>query len=101
MDLDSDDDGINDIVENGQSDVDNDGKVDVFQDANNDGFDDTMANLSPLTTEVNRDAITDVTDTESESPVSGSGGGGSTDPVIPLGLLLLSLVRFARRKAQV
>ena len=101
LDLDSDDDGINDIVENGQSDVDNDGKVDVFQDANNDGFDDTMANLSPLTTEVNRDAITDVTDTESESPVSGSGGGGSTDPVIPLGLLLLSLVRFARRKAQV
>lgn len=98
LDLDNDDDGINDIVENGQSDVDNDGKVDVFQDANNDGFDDTMANLSPLTTEVNRDAITDVTDSASESPVSGSGGGGSTDPMIPLGLLLLSLMRFINVK---
>ncbi|SIS49355.1 gliding motility-associated C-terminal domain-containing protein [Zobellia uliginosa] len=49
FDLDSDNDGILDIVEAGGTDTDNDGRVDGFTDANDDGLDDdTAANPLPL-----------------------------------------------------
>ncbi|MDJ1505899.1 lectin-like domain-containing protein [Xanthocytophaga agilis] len=38
LDLDSDNDGIADIVENGQPDTDNNGRIDGFADADNDGL---------------------------------------------------------------
>ncbi|SFM14391.1 Ig-like domain-containing protein [Marinobacter zhejiangensis] len=46
-DLDSDNDGVKDIVEAGGSDSDNDGKVDGFSDPNGDGYDDGNAS-NPL-----------------------------------------------------
>ncbi len=46
-DLDSDNDGIADIIEAGGTDADGNGKVDNFVDANNDGYDDNIA-ASPL-----------------------------------------------------
>ncbi|CAM4283969.1 gliding motility-associated C-terminal domain-containing protein [Zobellia nedashkovskayae] len=49
FDLDSDNDGILDIVEAGGTDTDNDGRVDGFTDANDDGLDDdTAADPLPL-----------------------------------------------------
>ncbi len=47
LDIDSDNDGINDLVEAGGVDANDDGVVDGFTDTNNDGFDDTVA-ASPL-----------------------------------------------------
>ena len=48
LDLDSDNDGIVDLVEAGGTDADGDGVVDGFTDANNDGIDDAIL-ASPLT----------------------------------------------------
>lgn len=48
LDLDSDNDGIPDIVEVGAPDVNNNGKVDVFTDANNDGMHDGYVGVTAL-----------------------------------------------------
>jgi hypothetical protein len=46
LDLDSDNDGIPDLVEAGGTDINNNGKVDVFTDANNNGWSDGFEGMS-------------------------------------------------------
>lgn len=48
LDLDSDNDGIPDIIEAGGTDANNDGKVDNFTDANGDGLDDNLTGAGAL-----------------------------------------------------
>jgi hypothetical protein len=63
LDLDSDNDGIPDLVESGGADVNNNGRVDVFTDLNNDGFADNYTGVATgliLTgADVNGDGKTD------------------------------------------
>ncbi|MBO3699994.1 PA14 domain-containing protein, partial [Roseivirga sp. E12] len=71
VDLDSDNDGIVDIIEAGGSDTDNNGVVDTFQDNNNNGWSDSYespggANLLPRP-DTDGDLITDVTDLDSDN----------------------------------
>jgi len=104
LDLDSDDDGTPDVVENGQPDIDGDGMLDIFNDADGDGFDDTMASLNPIATDSDGDNTPDSIDADSVSdkssePLEGSGGGGSADLSLPLGLLIISVVHYIRRRA--
>ncbi|NND93082.1 MAG: hypothetical protein HKN42_19655 [Granulosicoccus sp.] len=68
QDLDSDQDGLSDLLENGggDSDQDNDGRIDNFVDANGDGLDDTQAaNLGALT-DTDQDGIPDFQDLDSD-----------------------------------
>ena len=104
LDLDSDDDGIPDVVENGQPDIDGNGILDTVTDANSDGFDDTMAAAEPTdTSEVPEETVT-TSDTDEQT---GSGGGGGAiastikDPALAMGLLLLSISYLRRRRTPV
>lgn len=47
LDLDSDNDGISDLLESGGDDVNNDGRIDDYQDVNGDGIDDSL-NFAPM-----------------------------------------------------
>jgi len=66
-DLDSDNDGIADIIEAGGSDTDNDGRVDNFSDTNNDGLDDALAAIPLVATDTDLDGIADFLDTDSDN----------------------------------
>jgi len=65
-DLDSDNDGINDIIEAGGTDANEDGRLDGPMDANNDGFDDSLVNnpLPDIHTDADSDGIPDYRDND-------------------------------------
>ncbi len=66
MDLDSDNDGIPDIIEAGGDDTDNNGTVDDFIDTNADGMDDALA-ADPLTIrDTDNDGVDDYLDLDSD-----------------------------------
>ncbi|MFT5580832.1 MAG: putative repeat protein (TIGR01451 family)/gliding motility-associated-like protein [Psychromonas sp.] len=65
QDLDSDNDGITDLVESGGVDSDMNGKIDNFTDANNDGLEDLNANYNPLDSD--GDGLTDYSDLDSDN----------------------------------
>ena len=67
LDLDSDNDGIVDIVEAGGTDSNGDGLVDNFQDTNNDGLDDTIAGSPLPNPDTDGDGIVDVLDIDSDN----------------------------------
>jgi outer membrane protein OmpA-like peptidoglycan-associated protein len=66
-DLDSDGDGLYDLVEAGGTDTDNNGRVDGFTDANNDGFDDTIAGRPLSMPDTDGDGIADRLDLDSDN----------------------------------
>jgi gliding motility-associated-like protein len=65
IDLDSDNDGISDILESGQPDLNGDGKVDGFVDANNDGFQDALVGVKPI--DFDKDGNPDYRDLDSDN----------------------------------
>ncbi|MBJ2176431.1 gliding motility-associated C-terminal domain-containing protein [Aureibaculum sp. A20] len=67
LDLDSDDDGINDIVEAGGVDLNDDGIVDGFADSNNDGLDDTTAATPLPVGDKDNDGIPNYVDLDSDN----------------------------------
>ncbi|MCU7844786.1 MAG: JDVT-CTERM domain-containing protein [Candidatus Thiodiazotropha sp. (ex Monitilora ramsayi)] len=74
-DLDSDDDGINDLIEAGGTDTNSDGLVDGFTDGDGDGLDDALSG-NPLTPpDFNGDGLPDYRD------ASDSDGDGALDSV--------------------
>ncbi len=87
LDLDSNDDGVTDLVSSGIVDSDADGKIDNFTDTNYDGMHDDIPALERLAT-----GQPDTTDqhTDNQSPVEEKSGGGS-DPLAPATLLLIML----------
>ncbi|WP_117882217.1 T9SS type B sorting domain-containing protein [Aureibaculum luteum] len=67
LDLDSDDDGINDVVEAGGVDLNDDGIVDGFADSNNDGLDDTTAATPLPVGDKDNDGIPNYVDLDSDN----------------------------------
>ena len=65
VDLDSDNDGIADIVEDGGTDADGDGMIDTFNDANNDGADDD--DMTDGLEDTDNDGIADHEDLDSDN----------------------------------
>ena len=66
-DLDSDNDGIADVLEYGGNDVDKNGEVDAFEDSNGDGFDDATAKKSSLPPDSDGDGQYDALDYDSDN----------------------------------
>ena len=64
IDLDSDNDGISDLVESGGVDTDNDQMVDDFTDANGDGFDDALDGIVVEFPDTDGDGVSDVLDSD-------------------------------------
>ena len=96
LDLDSDNDGIFDLVAAGNVDTDNDGAIDSFTDPDNDGLFGTNPNPTEPTSVPNatRGVITGV----SGGPgCSLSDGRTPVDPIFP-GMLLLAGLGFAYRR---
>jgi gliding motility-associated-like protein len=84
LDLDSDNDGISDVVEGGSPDTNNDGMVDNFTDVDNDGYDDVVANASgnagPPVPDSDGDGIADYHDLDSDNDgIADIVEGGSPD----------------------
>lgn len=71
FDLDSDNDGIPDLVENGGTDVDNNGKLDGLDDADNDGLLDTYDVDVTLGVDANSDGIDDAFQDDADSDSDG------------------------------
>ena len=67
LDLDSDNDGINDVIEAGGADADNDGVVDGFTDANGDGLDDNTLTTALPDTDTDGDGVSDRLDVDSDN----------------------------------
>merc|ERR1712137_885925 len=65
LDHDSDNDGIPDVIENGNADTDNDNQIDNFTDANNDGYDDNLVPGAPLDSD--NDGVSDYIDLDSDN----------------------------------
>ena len=65
LDLDSDNDGIADIIENGNTDSDLDGRIDDFTDTDNNGLDDNISNTDLVDTD--GDLNPDYTDLDSDN----------------------------------
>lgn len=66
IDLDSDNDGISDLLESGGQDDDNDGRVDRFVDANADGVDDGVAAAPLPDLDTDNDGLADRVDLDSD-----------------------------------
>ncbi len=66
QDLDSDNDGIPDVVEAGSSDTDFDGKYDFFLDLNGDGLGDRLTASPIIPRDTDQDGITDNRDLDSD-----------------------------------
>ena len=104
QDLDSDNDGIFDLVEAGGTDNNNDGLIDAFSDNNRDGLDDTIAESPLVPPDSNSDGIPDFQENDKGivTGINGIGGGcslsthSSTDPMLPM-LLLISIVVMTSR----
>ncbi|OED44473.1 hypothetical protein AB833_01480 [Chromatiales bacterium (ex Bugula neritina AB1)] len=63
-DVDSDNDGLTDLVETGSMDIDNDGSIDLFTDTNNNGVHDDAAAIDPVDSD--HDGVTDFRDVDSD-----------------------------------
>ncbi len=66
-DLDSDQDGISDLVESGGIDEDNDGRIDNFTDLNNDGIDDVILMMEPAGIDTDSDGIPNRLDLDADN----------------------------------
>jgi len=74
QDLDSDNDGVFDLVEAGGRDFDNDGRVDNFFDSPVlDGMDDTLLSIPLIATDINGNAVADHIDEFAQSVDTGEG----------------------------
>lgn len=65
-DLDTDNDGLPDLIEARGVDIDGDGRIDGFSDSNFDGLDDGVANASPGAIDTDGDSIADFRDLDSD-----------------------------------
>ncbi len=88
-DLDSDNDGLSDLLETAgpAGDLDNNGEVDNFSDANGDGLDDSVAQSPTLLNDTDGDAFPDFRDLDSDSDgifdvVEAGGVDGDGDGVV-------------------
>ena len=109
LDLDSDNDGVSDLVESGAIDRDRDGRVDDLRDGNRDGLHDGRAGHAPDLPDRNGNGIPDYRDgATAESPreirtgLRGVGGctlspGAAFDPLLPLLLLIFLSLLWRRR----
>jgi len=78
LDLDSDNDGLPDVIESGGGDTDGDGMVDGFTDANNDGLHDGSAGTFGVDTD--SDGLTDHLDQDSDNDgITDASEAGGTD----------------------
>ena len=81
LDLDSDNDGLNDLIEAGGVDSDGDGTIDDFADDNGDGFDDTTASAPLPQPDFDGDGIPDHEDLDSDNDgISDSIEAGNDNP---------------------
>ena len=67
LDLDSDNDGLSDLIEVGGNDVDADGVIDEFTDSNADGLDDGLALLPLPVADSDADLVADFRDLDSDN----------------------------------
>jgi len=67
IEIDSDADGLTDIIESGGIDEDGDGTIDGFIDSNNDGIDDTVAVVPTIIIDSDNDGTPDYQDTDSDN----------------------------------
>ncbi len=67
LDLDSDNDGLFDILEAGSSDLDGDGRADGFSDSDTNGYADSFGNGLPLIADSDGDDSPDFRDTDSDN----------------------------------
>ena len=67
LDLDSDGDGIADVVENSNPDLDGDGMLDALIDSNGDGWNDPTRDWIELLTDTDDDGLADFQDLDSDS----------------------------------
>jgi len=67
VDLDSDGDGISDLLESFGTDLDGSGTIDEFVDANNNGIDDSFEALTPSAVDSDGDGLPDFQDTDSDN----------------------------------
>ncbi len=65
-DLDSDNDGLDDVLENGGTDTNRDGLIDTVTDLNGDGFDDGIAATGGSLVDTDNDGIPDLRDLDSD-----------------------------------
>jgi len=111
LDLDSNDNGITDIVESGIIDADNDGKIDTFIDTNSDGLHDDVEGLeripdASIPDTDNRGEQASVEEAQTKSLATSSSGGGCTigksgagsDPLLPLVVLIFAAALMQRRR---
>jgi len=117
-DIDSDDDGVTDLVEVGGTDSNDDGMIDGFNDNNGDGLDDVVALIISPLPDGDGDGLADYRDTdtpgiqggavstnnnpagESDTIQTGLDGIGSFDPAL-LSLLILSISYVVRRNRRI
>ncbi len=94
LDLDSNDDGITDIVTSGIIDADSNGTVDTFTDDNSDGLHDDLAGLARVP-----NMLKEVTNNPGGGCTIGHSGAGS-DPLLPLAALVFAAALMRRRRYQ-
>ena len=75
LDLDSDDDGLTDLVESGATDADDDGLVDLFLDDDGDGIPNQADVSSTGGTDTDGDGIDDIADIDLTSGTDSNGNG--------------------------
>lgn len=101
LDLDSDEDGISDLIETGSPDVDNNGQIDNFVDADSDGLADYgRPALGQALPDADNDSLPDLIDSEFTNSRSFGCTLSATSSVDPLffALLLLSIAGLARNR---
>lgn len=86
-DLDSDNDGLDDVLENGGTDTDRDAHLDTITDTNGDGFDDTIAAAGQGALDTDNDGIPDYRDSDSDNDgmsdlIESGGHDGNGDGVV-------------------
>jgi hypothetical protein len=101
LDLDSNNDGVFDLVAAGGKDIDENGQLDSFSDTNNDGMADTdVPELGESLPDADNDNIPDLIDTDISGggcSIAGGSRGRSIDPTIPATLLILIALLLRRR----
>ena len=110
LDLDSDDDGITDIVASGIADADNNGMLDVFTDADGNGLHDDIAGLDLIPdnsapvgnngeqTDTDAGGMTQAKSGGGGCTIGPAAGGAGSDPLLPLAALLFAATLMQRQR---